>query len=108
MLSASFGKLIEDRAKQLTAGIVKYLQNNPRTQACHMPSHQSFFATPTTFIGTLGNGSATTRTTGSKQTIASWAGSAKPEDTPPRRVRLCYRFNRVPPPDLRPHGSPRE
>jgi hypothetical protein len=40
VLSARLVKLIEDRAKQLTAGLVKDLRNNPRTQACHKLSCQ--------------------------------------------------------------------
>jgi hypothetical protein len=40
MLSARLVKLIEDSAKQLTAGLVKDLRNNPRTQACHKLSCQ--------------------------------------------------------------------
>ena len=40
MLSARLVKLIEEHAEQLTAGLVKDLQNNPRTQAYHKLSHQ--------------------------------------------------------------------
>jgi len=40
MLSARLVKLIEDHAEQLTAGLVKDLQNNPRTPAYHKLSHQ--------------------------------------------------------------------
>ncbi len=40
MLSARLVKLIEEHAEQLTAGLVKDLQNNPRTQAYHQLSHQ--------------------------------------------------------------------
>lgn len=40
MLSAHLVKLIEEHAEQLTAGLVKDLQNNPRTPAYHQLSHQ--------------------------------------------------------------------
>ncbi len=40
MLSAHLVKLIEEHAEQLTAGLVKDLQNNPRTPAYQQLSHQ--------------------------------------------------------------------
>jgi hypothetical protein len=40
MLSDRLVKLIEEHAEQLTAGLVKDLQNNPRTKAYHNLSHQ--------------------------------------------------------------------
>lgn len=40
MLSAHLVKLIEEHAEQLTAGLVKDLQSNPRTQAYHKLSRQ--------------------------------------------------------------------
>jgi len=40
MLSARLVKLIEEHAEQLTAGLVKDLQNNPHTKAYHKLSHQ--------------------------------------------------------------------
>jgi hypothetical protein len=40
MLSDRLVKLIEEHAEQLTAGLVKDLQNNPRTKAYHKLSHQ--------------------------------------------------------------------